>query len=492
LGIIFFAFILALLLALLLTPVVRWLGMRLGAVDMPNHRKFHKNPVPRIGGLAIIASLFFSLLLCQLIFTDVCKVLIWNSQRIFYVTGGLLIFAVGLLDDFKRLGPKVKFLAQILAASLAFYGGMRIESIMGVSIAGVYYGLLSWAITVFWFLLFINAINLIDGLDGLAAGISLFAVTVMAVLLSMKGDYLLGIKFALLGGVLLGFLRYNFNPASIFLGDGGSYLIGYIIAALSIVASIKTTVGTTFLIPLVALGVPVLDTILAPVRRFFSGKKIFLADSEHIHHKLLQKGLKPKNAVLLIYGVTCALCALAIILIHLRDAMVALILALLTLLIIFVMRKLGYFESFFFDRVYGWFRDLTDATRNTAYNGSFLDLQAQIKKSGDLDTLWNNLCKVFEFMQFDSGELHIEAKEKVGAQDDNSLMPEKMFTWHRDNAAQKGIIRIEVSINAGNPVNARLVFSKDNSLKNMRPYTLRRVEYLRRSVKEALDRIYSS
>ncbi len=482
---IFLVFFISIIFALAITPVVRWAGIRLGAVDFPNQRKVHKEPVPRIGGIAILFSIFLSVVISKLLFTETLSALSWTTQRLFYVAGALFIFAVGLFDDFRKLSAFIKFLAQIMVASLAFYGGIRIEVIFGIKIGGIYFGLISWAITVFWFLLFINAINLIDGLDGLAAGVTFFAFLVMAVIAATKGDYLMVMKFAVLCGVLLGFLYYNFNPASIFLGDSGSYLIGYTVAALSIMGSVKSTAGTAFLIPLVALGVPVFDTILAPVRRFISGKNIFHADGEHIHHKLLQKGIESRNVVLILYGVTCVLCVLAIILMHLHDKMLALFFALLTVFTFFAVRKLGYFEYFFFDRIYGWLRDLTEKSRHTLHEFSFLDLKEKIKKSDSLADLWSTLCQVFEFMQFDAAELHVTNENN--SPKTNPAMP---LTWFGGKIEKSGMMRIEISAIKDNPVFFRLVLMKNIAAENISPLTLHRLQILRQSIEEAMKKIH--
>lgn len=482
---IFIVFIISIIFALVITPIVRRAGISMGAVDFPDHRKFHKEPVPRIGGIAILISIFLSLIVSKLLFAEALSALSWTTQRLFYVAGALFIFAVGLFDDFRKLSAFIKFLAQIMVASLAFYGGIRIEVIFGVKIGGIYFGLLSWAITVFWFLLFINAINLIDGLDGLAAGVTFFAVFVMAAIAATKGDYLMVMKFAVLCGVLLGFLYYNFNPASIFLGDSGSYLIGYTVAALSIIGSVKSTAGTAFLIPLVALGVPVFDTILAPMRRFISGKNIFHADGEHIHHKLLQKGIESRDVVLILYGVTCVLCVLAIILMNLHDKMIALFLGLLAILTFFAVRKLGYFEYFFFDRIYGWLRDLTEKTRHALHEFSFLDLQEKVKSSDSLADLWDTLCQVFEFMQFDAAELHVnKSSNSEGASAETQL------SWRGGNIAGSGMIRIEITVGLGNPFILRLVLLKNITLENIKPLTLHRLQILRQSVEQALKKIH--
>ena len=170
----------------------------------------------------------------------------------FMLLGGLIAFGIGLVDDFHRLGSSIKFIFHILAATAAFFGGLQIGqvSILGLNL---HFGIMSYLVTVFWFVLFINAVNLIDGLDGLAGGITFFACFFMGLFALLKQDLIMAIFFAALGGATLGFLRYNFNPATIFLGDSGSYFLGYSIAALSIMGSLKSQMGTLMLMPLVGL-----------------------------------------------------------------------------------------------------------------------------------------------------------------------------------------------------------------------------------------------
>jgi len=201
----------------------------------------------------VFLSFVATIALTSLYETRITDLIVIDRRIAFSLYGALVVFGCGLWDDFRRLKAWIKLLFQILGATIAFAGGVSIGGIF-IGGHGLQFGLLSYLITVFWFVLFINAVNLIDGLDGLAAGIVFFTCLLMVVLSVMRADYLSGIYFAALGGAVLGFLRYNFNPASIFLGDGGTYFLGYTVAALSIIGSVKSQVGALFLIPLIALG----------------------------------------------------------------------------------------------------------------------------------------------------------------------------------------------------------------------------------------------
>jgi UDP-GlcNAc:undecaprenyl-phosphate GlcNAc-1-phosphate transferase len=564
---ILFAFIVAFALALVLTPLVGKLGVRLGAVDAPAERKVHTRTIPRSGGLAIAAAFVLALAAAKLLSTSISNLLIWEERQIFAVLGAAVVFAVGLCDDVHRLGPRIKFLAQILAATLAFYGGVRIEAFVAGGVA-VDFGLLSWVITVFWFLLFINAMNLIDGLDGLAAGVAFFTSAVMVVLALMQGNLLTALKFAALGGALLGFLRYNFNPASVFMGDGGSYFIGYAIAAISILGSIKSQVGATLLIPLLALGVPIFDTILSPLRRWVIGRQMFQPDKEHIHHRLLKLGLSSRKVVLILYGVSFALCVVAILLINFRDEMAGLLLIVLGAGAVLVVRKLGYLEYFAADKLFGWLKDVSDVTGFSRDRRSFLNLQMEIERAESPDDLWIKLCLALELMRFDRAELHLnghplppspagatlpgtlpaapaspaagDAAGVAAAARNTGGRPlsapaaapgtpapvsadparpdrrrgraagsggrgvwtreeqngqERVRVWARghhrrqEDALGEGQLRIEFPLRGGNPGAMRLVLLKNLSREPIQPFTLRRVEYLRRSLVNALTRL---
>ena len=290
------SFLLALILSNFLTPMAQKFGVKFNAMDVPNERKVHLTPIPRTGGMAIFIVFMATVIIMRLYGGNLSLLVVLDRDLLFLFTGAVVTFGIGFFDDFRRQGPKIKFLFQIIGASLAFYGGARV----GVVLWGVHlldHLVVSYIITVFWFLLLINAINLVDGLDGLAGGIIFFASLVMMILSLLKSDYLIGFYFSILAGSVLGFLRYNFNPATIFLGDGGSYFLGYAMATLSVIGLVKSQTGAALAIPLLALGVPLFDTILSPLRRFLRGKKMFSPDKGHIHHRLVRMGLTAKKAV---------------------------------------------------------------------------------------------------------------------------------------------------------------------------------------------------
>ncbi|MDP2104512.1 MAG: MraY family glycosyltransferase, partial [Desulfobulbaceae bacterium] len=286
--------ILSFIFALVVTPRVAALAERFDLLDKPSARKVHNIAIPRIGGIAIF--LAFSLSLFTALFFENFKTqLLDNNEIIYLFAGGILSLLLGLYDDIKQLGPKVKFAVQTGIAIFAFLGGIKIR-LIGLPLLGpVYFGWLELPVTILWMLLVINAINLIDGLDGLAAGVSFFICIVLLAVAISHELLLVAIALACLSGSLLGFLVFNFNPASIFMGDSGSYFIGYMLASLSIAGSIKSHTAVTFLIPIIAMGVPLLDTVWATTRRFIFGQELFQPDKDHFHHRLMRKGFSHKR-----------------------------------------------------------------------------------------------------------------------------------------------------------------------------------------------------
>jgi len=397
----------ALFFSTILTYAARWLGVRLGALDVPMERKVHTKPIPRIGGLAVFVSFVATTVLMNSFSTQVSEFFSFDQRTALGFYGALVVFGCGLWDDFRRLNPWVKLLLQIAGASLAFAGGISIGGIFFDG-HGIQFGILSYAVTVFWFLLFINAVNLIDGLDGLAGGVVFFTCLLMVILSVMTGSYQNALYFTALGGAVLGFLRFNFNPASIFLGDGGSYFLGYAIAAMAIKGSVKSQVGALMLIPLLALGVPMFDTILAPLRRWIKGRRIFQPDRGHIHHRLLAMGLSSQKAVLVIYGLTLVMCLLAILIVVNRNDLVGMVLILLLVSVLAFVRKNGYLEYLALDKFYGWFKDMTDVAGFSRERRTFLALQMEANKARTLQELMTIIGNALEMLQIDRTELHLK------------------------------------------------------------------------------------
>ncbi len=288
-------------LSFLLTPVVRNLARRHGWVDVPGERKIHTNPIPRVGGVAIAiayVSAFGFLLLSPLAGGDMARQVLPFAARL--LPAALASFFTGLIDDLRGLKPWQKLTGESVAAALAYWAGVQIHSLGGHSIAQAWWHV---PLTVFWLVGCMNAVNLIDGMDGLASGVGFFAALTCLMAGLLGSDMRLAMATAPLAGALLGFLRYNFNPASIFLGDCGSLLIGFLLGCYGVLWSQKTATALAMTAPLMALAIPLLDTALAIVRRFLKGQPIFGADRGHIHHRLLARGFTPRRAVILLYMV---------------------------------------------------------------------------------------------------------------------------------------------------------------------------------------------
>ncbi len=331
-----------LILSLALTPLCRGLFLRLGILDVPDGiRKLHQSAVPRVGGIAIGASYLGAFALLLLLPLHGSSLVRANLNLVWRLLPALLIvFATGLIDDLKGLTPLWKLLGQLLAVACVFWAGVRVEALGGYGLGEV----LSISVTVLWLLACTNAFNLLDGLDGLAAGVGLFATITILFVALLQGNMELAMATAPLAGALIGFLRYNFNPASIFLGDCGSLCIGFLLGCYAIVWSHKSAALLGITAPVIVLAVPIVDTVLSVARRFLRRKPIFGADLGHIHHRLVARGLTPRRAVLLVYGF-CAF-ASAVSLIHsiFHNYYSAAFVLLFVGFVCFAVRKLGYTE----------------------------------------------------------------------------------------------------------------------------------------------------
>jgi UDP-GlcNAc:undecaprenyl-phosphate/decaprenyl-phosphate GlcNAc-1-phosphate transferase len=300
----------SLLFALVLTPLVRTLSQRLGLVDLPGeHRKIHLAPIPRTGGVAIGVSYLLALfLLANLPMKAWSVVLEDHNLAIRLIPACILVTLLGLWDDVRGLSAPKKLFGQVLVAIVAWSFGVQVLKVGGFHLVP----LLSLPVTVLWLVGCMNAFNLIDGMDGLASGIGFFATITVLIGGLLQGNMSLALATVPLAGALLGFLRYNFNPASIFLGDSGSLLIGLLLGSFGVLWSQKTTTLLGMTAPLIALSLPLLDTVLAIARRFIRGQPIFGADRGHVHHRLLARGLTTRQAVLALYAVCGLFAALSL------------------------------------------------------------------------------------------------------------------------------------------------------------------------------------
>ncbi|MFW6386344.1 MAG: glycosyltransferase family 4 protein [Bacillota bacterium] len=291
------AFVFSLIISFFVTPQVKRLALRSGAIDRPNPRRINSHPVPSSGGAAIYLAFMFTLLL----FAD------FNARVGALMLGGTFIFAVGLIDDIYELSPRMKLLGQILAAGVLLLGGIKIEFITNPLGGMLYLGYWGLPLTVFWVVGITNTVNLIDGLDGLAAGVATIAVLTLFFVSLQEGQAVAALPAVILAGSALGFLRYNFHPAEIFMGDSGSLFIGYLLAAISVVGALKSAAAVTVVVPVIALGIPIFDTVYAIIRRLYNNRPVGEADHGHLHHRLLALGWNQTEVVLIVYGVSIVL-----------------------------------------------------------------------------------------------------------------------------------------------------------------------------------------
>lgn len=297
--------IIATMVSLVATPLVKKLAHKVGAIDIPkDDRRVHKRPIPRLGGLAI----YLGFLISVLLFLEI------NKAIAGMLVGASIIVLMGIIDDIKPLPAKIKLLIQIVAAFILIVFGIRIDFISNFFKSGeiIPLSIFSIPITIFWVVGITNTVNLIDGLDGLAAGISTIAAITLAYVAYVNQTIIpnadqTAILTLIVAGACIGFLPYNFNPAKIFMGDTGSLFLGYILAAISINGSIKGATTLAIVVPILALGLPIFDTAFAILRRIYNGRPIMEADKGHLHHRLLSIGLCQKRAVLILYLISSML-----------------------------------------------------------------------------------------------------------------------------------------------------------------------------------------
>jgi UDP-GlcNAc:undecaprenyl-phosphate/decaprenyl-phosphate GlcNAc-1-phosphate transferase len=311
-------FLVSVVLSLLFTRWVRDWAVDRGYVTAPElERHVHKHPVPRLGGLAICASFMIAVGVSFLSFHLIGLPRALPLKATFGLLGpAFIVFLLGLYDDLHSVKPHWKFGIEGIAAVVLYFGGFGIHQIDLWSWGHALRTVVGLPLTVLWVLLITNAFNLIDGLDGLAAGSALFSTIVVFVMSLLVPNSVVTLLTIALAGAIVGFLRFNFYPASIFLGDSGSLFIGFTLSALALAGSEKAPTIVAVAIPVVSFGLPILDVALAVIRRFLSGKPLFSADGDHIHHKLLKRGLRQREAVLILYAVTAGFGLLSLAMLH--------------------------------------------------------------------------------------------------------------------------------------------------------------------------------
>ena len=297
------AFFVAAAIVFTITPTVGNIARRMGAMDEPDARKIHADPTPRLGGLAI----YFGFIIPALLFLPL------TNEMKGVLVGASVITLFGAVDDFRGTGPLVKFSGQFLAAGCLIWYGVRVDYF-----SVPYFGTvelsstLAIILTLIWVVTLINIVNFIDGMDGLAAGVCTIAAGTFAIIAISMGRYDAGILAAILAGTTLGFLRHNFFPASIFMGDSGSMLLGFVLAAVTVHGVLKSVAAVTLVIPLLIMGVPIFDLSLTIMRRMKNHQNIFQPDRGHLHHRLFNIGYSQRKAVLVLYAWCTMMSSLAL------------------------------------------------------------------------------------------------------------------------------------------------------------------------------------
>ncbi len=337
-----FAFIISFIFSFASTPLVRRLAYRIGAVDVPkDKRRVHKRPTPRIGGLAII----FGFMVAIISFSDS-----WSREFAATLIGAGILAVLGVVDDCKELDAKLKFVVQIAAALVVvLYGDIKISVFSNPNVfsQSPYLVLPQWAsvtVTVLWIVFMTNAVNFIDGLDGLAAGVSAIMSMSLVFIAITYHEYAIALMGLAIMGSCFGFLPYNFNPAKIFMGDTGSMFLGYMLSVLSVQGMFKSYAVISFAVPLIMLGLPLFDALFAMMRRVLSGKNPMSADRGHLHHRLYDMGFSQKQTVFILYAISGVLGITSILLAEQRflRAMLLLICVLIFILIATMMGKNSY------------------------------------------------------------------------------------------------------------------------------------------------------
>lgn len=310
--------LLAILITLILTPMIRHLAVRTDFVDYPGERRVHKTPLAMGGGVAIYASFWLALWFAGE----------WTSQLLGLWFASTLVLLTGLIDDRRTLSPGAKLFGQILASLVLIASGTRIEFVTNPFGGMLYLSYWSIPVTLLWLVTLTNLVNFIDGLDGLAAGVVTIACAPLAAVALMMDQPLAALLAVVLAGSVVGFLPYNFNPARIIMGDTGALFLGFMLGAISVEGALKGPTVIAIAVSTLALGLPILDTLFSILRRWRAGRPIYLADNGHVHHRLLAMGYSHRQAVMMLYAVSAGLAAVAMWLLRLPVAHTLLIVSL--------------------------------------------------------------------------------------------------------------------------------------------------------------------
>jgi len=377
--------------AVLVTPLVMRLGWRLGAVDRPGPRKVHARPVPRLGGLAIALGFLVTVAGLWLFSSSVSFLMVGRAEQLLVVlAGGLVMLAIGLVDDCRGVATSHKLLAAVGVAVGVYLLGVRADTFPVPGLGMVHLGWLAAPVTVLWLVGITNAVNICDGLDGQAAGVGLIASVVIAVFAVFEGEHLAAAMMLALAGALGGFWVYNRHPAKTFMGDSGSLFVGFILAGMSLVGSAKASTTVGLMVPILVLGVPIFDTLIAMCRRFLQRRSVFSADRGHVHHELIRMGCTHRRAVQVIYGTSLVGAAMALLIMFSRGQRAGVIFVVGLTLILLLFRLTGMLnvrQSLSLLR--GRFAEVLESRNGLANVDDWI---VAIHESEDLSNSWDRLC----------------------------------------------------------------------------------------------------
>jgi UDP-GlcNAc:undecaprenyl-phosphate GlcNAc-1-phosphate transferase len=405
------AFIISVLVGTILTPIVRQLAHRFGVLDHArSSRKIHGQPIPRLGGVAIVLA-FYAPMVALLLFhsTGVGGMFAAEHEHVIGLfAGGIIIALLGLYDDLRGANAGKKFVVQFAVAGLLYKLGFRFDTIGNPFGDPIALGWASLPLTLFWVVGVINAMNLIDGLDGLAGGVALVAVITTFLVALQRSHGLMMLFSSALAGAISGFLFYNFNPASIFMGDTGSMFLGFVLAATTLQTNQKASTAVAMLIPAIALGLPIMDTMLAIGRRALRGRPLFQADKEHIHHKLMARGLSHRQAVLVLYGFCILLGTAALILTYASSGQAAALLVVLALISFLFLRSLGYV------RLDQMPQSAANRKRNRAMRATLLPLGRRLRQLAAPSEMWPLVVEAARAVGATAASLVLEERQTPG------------------------------------------------------------------------------
>lgn len=399
------------MLAIVTTPIVIRVAKWFNIVDPPDIRKVHSKPVPRIGGVAIFASmigLVIPVLFLPGAIGDTLRLLQPKVTVVLCAAG--LVFFVGLVDDVRGLRVRIKLLFQVVAAMVVCSANIRIESIVVTNRWTLEFGWLSWPVTLLWIVGITNAVNLSDGLDGLAAGISAITCGVLAILAVHSGDTVMAVVMLALLGSLTGFLLFNFDPARVFMGDSGSLFLGFTIASASVLCATKIQTVVGLALPILALGIPIFDTLFSMLRRFLERRSLFAPDRSHFHHRLLALGFKQRHAVIMAYVVTLLVTGLGMLMLLTRNIQTVVIFVCVLALLLLAFRIVGSVRlsetMAALKQKYATFNQKKQEIEN------FENIELYFRQARIFEQWWQAVCFAADKMGFVRGLLPIMRRDK--------------------------------------------------------------------------------